>query len=158
MQASTQTIGADLSSAVASAVNSGRRRLAGIDLEALQKTATAAARATLPAAFAPPPRHRRRWPIAGALIVLAVAILGLLYISPIGRRETETGDDLLEADRTPTPDALRADPRRPDLDPERDASDVVTGPVGSASLRDPSSAPDEGADLEQLPGVELNQR
>lgn len=34
---------------------------------------------------------------------------------------------------------------------KRDASDVVTGPIGSATLRDPASAGIEGADLSQLP-------
>jgi len=34
-----------------------------------------------------------------------------------------------------------------------DASDVVTGPVGDAALRDPASAGPEGADLDQLPIV-----
>ena len=42
-----------------------------------------------------------------------------------------------------------------DLDPEAhpDATDVVEGPVGSASLVDPVQNPDGGADLERLPGV-----
>jgi hypothetical protein len=31
-----------------------------------------------------------------------------------------------------------------------DASDVVEGPVGSASIKDPASEPDIGADLEEL--------
>jgi hypothetical protein len=141
-----------------SALRSLRSQFGRIDLDALQQTATSLARASVPAAFAPPVRRRRRWPIAGALIVLAVAVLAIVYMSPMIRRHTDPEDDAPDADRTRTPDSLRAVPRRPDLDPERDASDVVTGPVGSASLRDPSSTPDEGADLEQLPGVELNQR
>lgn len=37
---------------------------------------------------------------------------------------------------------------------EPDASDVVTGPVGSARLRDPATAPDEGAELENLPEID----
>jgi hypothetical protein len=37
------------------------------------------------------------------------------------------------------------DPRNPD------ASDVVTGPVGSATLRDPEDAADHAADLGRLP-------
>ncbi len=159
MQASAHAIAGDISSAVESALDVGRRRLAGIDLDALRQAATAAARATLlPAALAPPARRRRRWPIAGALIVLAVAVLGLLYMSRMVRGRAEQEDDLPEADGTLTPHDLRPDPRRPDSGTERDASDVVTGPVGSPSLRDPSSAPNGGADLEQLPGVELNPR
>ncbi len=38
--------------------------------------------------------------------------------------------------------------------PDPDASDVVTGPVGSASLRDPATSGPEGADLSQLPEVD----
>lgn len=47
MQASAHAIAGDISSAVESAVDVGRRRLAGVDLDALQQAATAAARATL---------------------------------------------------------------------------------------------------------------
>jgi hypothetical protein len=141
-----------------SALKSLRGRFARIDLDALHETATSLVRATVPAAFAPPAPRRRRWPIAGALIVLGIAVLGILYMSPMLRRPTETEVDGPEANEARMPDALRADPRGPDLETGRDASDVVTGPVGSASLRDPSSAPDEGADLEQLPGVELDPR
>jgi hypothetical protein len=36
-----------------------------------------------------------------------------------------------------------------------DASDVVTGPVGSASLRDPATSGPEGAQLDQLPDIEV---
>jgi len=143
---------------VSRALKSGRARLAGIDLDQLQRSATTMARSAVPAAFAPPVRRRRRWPIAGALIVLAVAIVGILYMSPMVQRHDDIDDDFPEPERTPTPGAQQADPLRPDFDAERDASDVVSGPVGSASLRDPSSAPDEGADLEQLAGVELNRR
>jgi hypothetical protein len=44
----------------------------------------------------------------------------------------------------------------PSTDPTRpaDASDVVTGPVGSASLRDPATSGPEGADLDQLPIID----
>jgi hypothetical protein len=35
-----------------------------------------------------------------------------------------------------------------------DASDVVSGPVGSASLRDPATSGPEGAQLDQLPVIE----
>ncbi len=35
-----------------------------------------------------------------------------------------------------------------------DASDVVTGPVGSASLRDPATSGPEGAQLDQLPAID----
>jgi hypothetical protein len=36
---------------------------------------------------------------------------------------------------------------------KRDSSDVISGPIGSASLRDPASAGVEGADLALLPTV-----
>lgn len=36
-----------------------------------------------------------------------------------------------------------------------DASDVVTGPVGSSSLRDPATSGPEGAQLDQLPDIEV---
>jgi hypothetical protein len=35
-----------------------------------------------------------------------------------------------------------------------DASDVVEGPVGSASLREPSTSGPMGADLDELPSIE----
>jgi hypothetical protein len=39
-------------------------------------------------------------------------------------------------------------------EPRTDAADVVTGPVGSASLKDPATSGDIGADVHELPGVE----
>jgi hypothetical protein len=36
---------------------------------------------------------------------------------------------------------------------KRDSSDVISGPIGGASLRDPASAGVEGADLALLPTV-----
>jgi hypothetical protein len=35
-----------------------------------------------------------------------------------------------------------------------DASDVVEGPVGSASIKDPSTSGPMGADLDQLPAID----
>ena len=40
----------------------------------------------------------------------------------------------------------------PDID--SDSSEVVTGPVGSASLVEPTEAKDRSADLDRLPEVE----
>jgi len=37
-----------------------------------------------------------------------------------------------------------------------DASDVVTGPVGRASLRDPASSGPMGADLDRLPTIDVD--
>jgi hypothetical protein len=36
----------------------------------------------------------------------------------------------------------------------RDASDVISGPIGGASLRDPASSGPEGADLDRLPVID----
>jgi hypothetical protein len=38
---------------------------------------------------------------------------------------------------------------------EGDSSDVLEGPIGDAHIVDPTKAEDRGADLEQLPGVDL---
>jgi hypothetical protein len=47
------------------------------------------------------------------------------------------------------------DERRPaDRNAPADASDVVEGPVGSASIKDPATNPGIGADLDELPDVE----
>jgi len=40
-------------------------------------------------------------------------------------------------------------------DDERDSSEVVTGPIGDAHLVDPTKAAALGADLNDLPGVEI---
>ncbi len=45
-------------------------------------------------------------------------------------------------------DPSQAEPRQPD------SSDVVSGPIGSARLRDPATSMPEGAELERLPIVE----
>lgn len=36
-----------------------------------------------------------------------------------------------------------------------DASDVVTGPIGSARLRDPMSTGPEGVELDRLPAIDV---
>jgi hypothetical protein len=48
---------------------------------------------------------------------------------------------------TDVPDDMAATP---------DSSDVVTGPVGSASLRDPASSGPEGAELDRLPAIDAD--
>lgn len=40
-------------------------------------------------------------------------------------------------------------------DDERDSSEVVEGPIGDAHLVDPTKAATLGADLNDLPGVEI---
>jgi hypothetical protein len=47
------------------------------------------------------------------------------------------------------------DQQRPEPDDERDSSEVVTGPIGDANLVDPKEAETLGADLNRLPGVEI---
>ena len=48
------------------------------------------------------------------------------------------------------------EPDRLDLDggDVRDSSDVVDGAIGDASLNDPATSPDQGANLAALPGVD----
>lgn len=49
---------------------------------------------------------------------------------------------------------MQNEPRdTPEVD--RDSSEVVTGPIGSAHLVDPTKAEALGADLDELPGVEI---
>jgi hypothetical protein len=50
----------------------------------------------------------------------------------------------------------RPDPRTPDqeADADRDASEVVEGPVGDAHLVDPTDAEELSADLEALPAID----
>lgn len=59
----------------------------------------------------------------------------------------------------PHDERTSADASRPGVKGEPDATDVVDGPVGDASLVDPSDNPDGGADLDALPPLpELEQR
>lgn len=37
-----------------------------------------------------------------------------------------------------------------------DASDVISGPIGGASLRDPASSGPKGADLDRLPSIDVD--
>jgi len=37
-----------------------------------------------------------------------------------------------------------------------DASDVISGPIGSASLRDPATSGPEGAELDKLPATDVD--
>jgi hypothetical protein len=39
-------------------------------------------------------------------------------------------------------------------DVDGDSSDVVTGPIGSAALVEPTAAKDRSADLDQLPDID----
>jgi hypothetical protein len=51
-------------------------------------------------------------------------------------------------------DARDTTPTERGSSPERDASDVVDGPVGDAHLVDPSDPESLSADLEALPGID----
>lgn len=123
--------------AMSEALEAGRRGLASIDRESIAESARTAARSVLPDDWFRP--KRQRWPFVAIslVIVAALAVMFLLrrpitLASSTGRSSDarQTGPDTL-ADEGPH---------------EPDASDVVTGPVGSASLRDPAMNSPEGAD------------
>jgi hypothetical protein len=46
------------------------------------------------------------------------------------------------------------DDRKPTHGSRPDATDIVTGPVGSAHLKDPATSGDIGGDVYELPGAE----
>ena len=98
---------------LSSAVGAGLRKLAKVNLNALANKATdkatSVAHSALPTIVAPP-RRRRRWPLAGFLVVIGVAVIGYLYMSHL---------------------------------------------APMIARRDPATAPDEDADLEQRPGAKL---
>ena len=131
MLAHPQTMVDDLSSAV----DAGRRRLAKVNLKALQESAKSVAHSALPTVIAAPPARRRRWPIAGFLVVIGVAVLGYLYmnhLNPMIRRRA-TGEDA-----GANPNFHPADPTTTDgLWVEDDGQ------------------PDPTIDLEHLPGTTL---
>ena len=87
---------------LSSAVGAGLRKLAKVNLNALADKATdkatSVAHSALPTIVAPP-RRRRRWPIAGFLVVIGVAVIGYLYmnrLSPMmSRRDPALDDDEL---------------------------------------------------------------
>jgi hypothetical protein len=70
---------------MAGALESGRRRLARIDIDGIQESAMSIARSVLPDAWSRP-KQRRRWPIVGAVLVIGAAILGLIFLTPMLRR------------------------------------------------------------------------
>jgi hypothetical protein len=124
---------------ISEALHNGRRSLAAIDRDSVGADAMSAARAVLPSSwFRPKPR---RWPfVAGFLVVAALAAALFLFRQPLVT--------MSEAPKTGKP--------TPRVRPEPDASDVVTGPVGSSKLRDPAISSPEGADLSRLPEIEVD--
>lgn len=124
---------------IADALHHGRRSLAALDRDSVGAAAMSAARAVLPSSwFRPKPR---RWPfVAGFLVVAALAAALFLFRQPLVT--------MSEAAKTAKP--------APRVQPEPDASDVVTGPVGSSKLRDPAISSPEGADLSRLQEIEVD--
>jgi hypothetical protein len=53
------------------------------------------------------------------------------------------------------PDEPR-DPSTTESHPDGDSSDVVTGPIGRAHLVEPATSAALGADLDELPAVEVS--
>ena len=70
---------------MAGALESGRRKLARIDIDGIQESARSIARSVLPDAWARP-KPRRRWPIVAAVLVIGAAIFGLIFLTPMLRR------------------------------------------------------------------------
>ena len=70
---------------MAGALESGRRRLARLDIGGIQESAMSIARSVLPDAWTRP-KPRRRWPIVAAVLVIGAAILGLIFLTPMLRR------------------------------------------------------------------------
>lgn len=121
------------------AVDSARRGLDALDRNSVGDAATSAARTILPDRwFRPKPR---RWPfVVAALLLLATVASVLLLRAPLmTSRVTGKLSDGPSAGG-----------------PEPDASHVVSGPVGSASLRDPASTDHEGADLSRLLEIDVD--
>lgn len=125
---------------ISEALHNGRQSLAGVDRDSVSAAAMSAARAVLPSSWFR--QKPRRWPfVAGFLVVAGLAAAFFLFRQPLVT--------MSEAPRTggkPTPR----------VQPEPDASDVVTGPVGSSKLRDPAISSPEGADLSRLVEIEVD--
>lgn len=125
---------------ISDALHSGRRSLAGMDRDSVGEAALSAARTVLPAGwFRPKPR---RWPfVAGILVIAALGAALFLFRQPLATM----GD----APKT------AKEPKSP-VPSEPDASDVVSGPIGSSKLRDPATSSPEGADLSHLLEIEVD--
>jgi hypothetical protein len=121
------------------ALDSARRTIGALDLDSIGDAASSAARSVLPDRwFRPKPR---RWPFVVAALLLGAAVAAMfLARQPLTAASSKAA--------SPTGGNSGA--------PEPDASDVVTGPVGSASLRDPASSGPEGADLSRLLEIEVD--
>jgi hypothetical protein len=122
------------------AFDSTRRGMSSVHRDAIGEAAMSAARTVLPARwFRSKPR---RWPFVVAALLIATMIAWVLLM-----RQPVTAADARPKPASKPKSGLPADP---------DASDVVTGPVGSASLRDPATSSPEGADLSRLLEIEID--
>jgi len=119
---------------IAGALQHGRRSLAAVDRDSVGDAARSAARTVLPSSwFRPKPR---RWPVVAGILLVA-ALAGFLFLF---RQPLATMSEAPKATSKP----------KPRVQPNPDASDVVTGPIGSSKLRDPATSSPEGADLSRL--------
>lgn len=69
------------------AVETGRRRLAAVDLGDVLDSALADVRAAGPERWRP--KHRSRWPVVAGVLVLGAAACAFIYLVPTLRRATE---------------------------------------------------------------------
>ena len=125
-------------------LKSGRRTAARVGHESVGNAARSA-QAVLPTEWLPWVRPTpRRWPfVVGALLLGSLVAILFLFRQPIIEMSQELGTPA-KPDRQPSP--------------EPDASDVVTGPIGDAELRDPATSGPEGADLGRLLEIEVDQK
>jgi len=127
-------------------LKSGQRTVARVGRDsvgAAAMTAVRTAQAVLPRDWLPWLRPRpRRWPfVVGALLLGSLVGILFLFRQPIMGMSEE-----LAMPGTP----------HPQMPPDPDASDVVSGPVGDAELRDPATSGPEGADLTRLLEIEMD--
>jgi hypothetical protein len=80
---------------VADTLDSGRRKLASLDLGNMGESALVAARAVVPDTGSRPKSHRR-WPFVGAVVVIGATIAGWIFLVPKLRR--------MKLDAAPTAD------------------------------------------------------
>jgi hypothetical protein len=118
---------------MAGALESGRRRLARVDLDGFQESARSAARTALPHRWSRP-KPRPRWPIVGAVLVIGTVIVGLLFLLPTMRRTaaSEGGTERSESGREPG--------TRPDVVPESTTEDWAKDNFAPLADRDVAPA------------------
>jgi hypothetical protein len=116
---------------MAGALESGRRRLARVDLDGFQESARSAARAALPHRWSRP-KPRPRWPIVGAVLVIGTVIVGLLFLLP--RRTAASGGSTERSESERGPGAL------PDVVPESTTEDWAKGNFAPLADREVAAA------------------